>query len=320
MAELAARRGTFSWSRIPGVAYILFTLVVVFSATGQGFLGGANLVNIAMQSTILLLLALPMTLIIMTEGIDLSMGAVATLACVVLAMVAVATGSVTLALLAGLGVGLGFGLANGALVAGPGIPPFVVTLGTLGIAQGLSLVVTDGQSVTGIGENVTYFYNGRVLGVPVAVVIAGIAYGLTHWLLYQTRFGAYIFALGGNPDALRLAGVKAKTVLVGVYALGGAMAAMAALLLTARMSAGHPTAGIGLEFDAIAAVAVGGTSFEKGNGWLPGTLLGVLTVGVLRNGLNLLAIPSSVQVVAIGVLIIAALLVDGFKRGGRGAL
>jgi ribose transport system permease protein len=314
MTELVLERESFAWSRIPGVAYILFALAAVFALTGQGFLGGANLINIATQSTTLLLLALPMTLIIMTEGIDLSMGAVATLACVALAMVAVATGSVTLALLAGVAVGIAFGFANGALIAWLKIPPFVVTLGTLGIAQGLALVATDGQSVTGIGENVTRFYSGTVAGVPVSVIIAGIAYLFIHWLLYQTRFGAYVFALGGNPDALRLAGVRTNTYLVGVYVLGGAMAGLAALLLTARMSAGHPTAAIGLEFDAIAAVAVGGTSFEKGNGWLPGTLLGVLTVGVLRNGLNLLAVPSSVQVAAIGVLIIAALLVDGMKK------
>jgi ribose transport system permease protein len=314
-ASIAATRPWFTWSRIPGVAYILLVLAGLFALTSEGFLGGANLVNIAMQSTILLLLALPMTLIIMTEGIDLSMGAVTTLACVVLAWVAVASGSAALALLAALAVGVAFGFANGAMIAWLKIPPFVVTLGTLGIAQGLALVVTDGQSVTGIGENVTRFYAHTVAGVPASVIIAAAAYLFVHWLLYQTRFGAYVFALGGNPDALRLAGVHTNWFLIGVYVLGGAMAALAALLLTARMSAGHPTAAIGLEFDAIAAVAVGGTSFEKGNGWLPGTLLGVLTVGVLRNGLNLLAVPSSVQVAAIGVLIIAALLVDGMKSG-----
>jgi ribose transport system permease protein len=313
MAEAVLARASFAWSRVPGVAYMLFALAALFALCGHGFLDAANLTNIAMQSTILLLIALPMTFIIMTEGIDLSLGAVLTLACVVLAGTVVATGSVTLAWLAAIGVGLVFGLANGALIAGLNIPPFVVTLGTLGIAQGLALVVTDGQSVTGVGENVTFFYGGRVAGVPVPLLLAGVVYWFMHWLLYQTRFGVYVCALGGNPDALRLAGVHANRYLVAVYALGGAMAGMAALLLTARMSAGHPTAAIGMEFDAIAAVAVGGTSFEKGNGWLPGTVLGVLTVGVLRNGLNLMAVPSSVQVVAIGALVIAALLIDGFK-------
>ena len=313
MLESALQRRAHPWSRIPGVAYMLFSLATLFAVTSKGFLDSANLTNVAMQSTLLLLLALPMTLIIMTEGIDLSMGAVLTLACVVLAAVAVQTGSVVVALIAALAVGLVFGFVNGWLVAALGLPPFVATLGTMGIAQGLALVATDGQSITGVGDNVTFFYAGRIAGVPVPLLIAAAAYFAIHWLLYRTRFGGYVFALGGNPEALRLAGVRADFFLVCVYALGGVMAGVAALLLTARMSAGHPTAAIGMEFDAIAAVAVGGTSFEKGNGWLPGTVLGVVTVGVLRNGLNLLAIPSSVQVVAIGVLVITALWVDGFK-------
>ena len=126
-------------------------------------------------------------------------------------------------------------------------------------------------------------------------------------------FGTYVFALGGNREALRLAGVSDRKVLIAVYALGGLMAGFTALMLTARMNAAHPTAAIGMEFDAIAAVAVGGTSFERGNGWLLGTLLGVLAVGVLRNGLNLLAVPSSAQVACIGVLVIIALLIDGLR-------
>lgn len=239
-----------------GALLMLVVLCVVFALGTENFSSGPNLVNIAVQSTILLLLALPMTLIIMTEGLDLSMGAVLTLANVVVATVAVKSGGVGAALLAGLGVGLAFGLINGLLVAKLAIPPFVATLGTLGAAQGLALVVTDGQ---------------------------------------------------------RLAGVRTRLYLVAVYVLGGLMAGFAALLLAARISSGHPTAAIGMEFDAIAAVAVGGTSFEKGKGWLLGTLIGVLAVGVLRNGLNLLGVTSAVQVSAIGLLVIAALMIDAFR-------
>jgi ribose transport system permease protein len=314
MAELAARIQAFRPLRLPGVAYTLLALVLIFSATSGDFLDRFNLTHIGMQSTILLLLALPMTLIILTEGIDLSIGAVLTLAGVALAAIVVKTGSLLLACLAALGVGAAFGLANGALVAWLELPPFVATLGTLGIAQGLALVVTDGQSITGVGEAVTYFYGGTLAGFPVPIVIAVVFYVFIHWLLYYTRFGAYVFALGGNADALRLAGVNGAAYRAAVYAFGGIMAGVAALLLTARMSAGHPTAAIGLEFDAIAAVALGGTSFERGNGWLFGTVLGVLAVGILRNGLNLLAVPSSAQVIAIGVLVIAALLIDSFKQ------
>ncbi|MGY2488948.1 ABC transporter permease [Cupriavidus sp. CP313] len=299
--------------KLPGSVWVLLLLTLAFSASGHGFLSLANLLNVGTQSTILLLIALPMTLIIMTEGLDLSMGAVLTLCGVALAMVMVATGSLLLALAAALGIGLLFGVLNGALVAGLGIPPFVATLGTLGVAQGLALVVTDGQSVVGIGDTVPLLYSGALLGIPVPLWIAAAFYGLFHWLLYRTRFGAYVFALGGNREALKFAGVRINRWLVTVYALGGVMAGIAALLLTARMNAGHPTAAIGLEFDAIAAVAVGGTTFDRGNGWLPGTVLGVLAVGVLRNGLNLVGVQSSIQVAAIGLLVLVVLLIESIK-------
>jgi len=293
---------------------VLLVLCAGFAVASPYFATPANVANVLVQSTILLLLALPMTLIIMTEGLDLSMGAVLTLASIALAFTVIATGSATLGILAALAVGLAFGLLNGWLVAGLALPPFIATLGTLGFAQGLSLVVTDGQSVVGIPRTVQAVYSGTFAAIPYPVLIAALAYLAFHMLLYHTKLGAYVFALGGNREALKLAGVPDRLMLVAVYALGGFMAGFAALLMTARMNAAHPTAGIGFEFDAIAAVAVGGTSFEKGNGWLPGTLLGVLAVGVLRNGLNLLAVPSSAQVACIGALVIVALTIDALRR------
>ncbi|WP_454726716.1 MULTISPECIES: ABC transporter permease [Cupriavidus] len=304
--------------RVPGSVWVLLLLAAAFSLAAPDFPSVANLLNIGTQSTILLLIALPMTLIIMTEGLDLSMGAVLTLCGVVLAMVMVATGSLPLALGAALLTGLAFGLLNGALVAWLEIPPFVATLGTLGVAQGLALVATDGQSVVGIGDAIPLIYAGEWLGVPFPLWIGAAFYGLFHWLLYRTRFGACVFALGGNREALKFSGVRVNAYLIAVYVLGGLMAGVAALLLTARMNAGHPTAAIGMEFDAIAAVAVGGTTFDRGNGWLPGTVLGVLAVGVLRNGLNLVGVQSSVQVAAIGLLVLVVLLIESFKGSGKG--
>jgi ribose transport system permease protein len=314
MSEQAVSLPSPRLPAVPGVAVALAGLSLLFAMASPGFLTTANLSNVLVQSVVLLLLALPMTLIIMTEGLDLSMGAVLTLASLVLALIVVATQSLTLALAGALGVGLAFGLVNGWLIAGLSIPPFVATLGTLGAAQGLALIVSDGQSVVGIPRFVRQVYSGNVLGVPTPILIGAGFYALLHILLYHSRFGSYVCALGGNRDALTLAGVRWKRLLVAVYMLGGAMAGGAALLMTARINAGHPTAAIGMEFDAIAAVALGGTSFEKGNGWLFGTLLGVLTVGVLRNGLNLMAVPSSVQVACIGALVIVALLIDGMRR------
>jgi len=298
---------------IPGVAVMLALLIGIFGSIAPGFLSLANITNVLLQSTILMMLALPMTLIIMTEGLDLSMGAVVTLTSLMVAIVSLATGSMLLGLAAAIVVGIAFGALNGWLVAMAGIPPFVATLGTLGMAQGLCLIVSDGQSVVGIPRSVRDIYAATVAGLPVPVVVALITYAAFHVLLYHTRFGTYIFALGGNREALQYAGRSPARWLIGVYTIGGLMAGIAGLLMTARMNAGHPTAGLGLEFDAIAAVAVGGTSFERGNGWLFGTLLGVMAVGVLRNGLNLLALPSSLQVASVGFLVIVALFLDGLR-------
>ena len=313
MTAEAMRQGVSLLARIPGVAIVLALLIVGFSLANPNFATPGNIANLLVQSTLLTLLALPTTVVIMTEGLDLSIGAVLTLASIALALTVVATGSAALGMLAGLAVGLGFGLLNGVLVASLNLPPFIATLGTLGIAQGLSLVVTDGQSVVGIPSSIERIYSGTLLGIPVPILLAAAAYGVVHVLLYRTRFGVAVFALGGNREALRLAGVSDRAMLVAVYALSGLIAGFAALLMTARLNAAHPTAGLGLEFDAIAAVAVGGTSFERGNGWLFGSLLGVIAVGVLRNGLNLAAVPSSTQVACIGALVIVALFIDALR-------
>ncbi len=317
MSRAAVLEGGARWraaaSRAPGVAYLLAALLVFFALFGPRFASAPNLLNIGIQSSILLLLALPMTLIIMAEGLDLSMGAVLGLAGIVLASALVAGYGLPAALGAALAVGLVFGVANGLLVTRVGLPPFAATLGTLGAAQGGALVATGGQSVVGIGPSLPALYASSWLGIPFSIWVAVAAYGAFHVLLYHTRFGACVFAIGGNRDALALAGVRVHAYHAAIYALGGLMAGFAALLLTGRMNAGHPTAAIGMEFDAIAAVIVGGTRFERGYGGLPGTVLGVLAVGVLKNGLNVLAVPSSLQVASIGLLLIAALLVDSIR-------
>jgi len=313
MAKAAPAVFPHPLQRLPGVAIVLTLLVVVFAVSAPGFISPTNIANVLVQSTVLLLLSLPMTLVIMTEGLDLSMGAVVTLTSIIIAIVSLATGSMLQGLLAAIAVGTLFGLANGYLVARLNIPPFVATLGTLGMAQGLALIASDGQSVVGIPHSVSDVYLASPFGVPLPIIIGVGAYLVFHGLLYHTRFGTYVFALGGNREALIYAGLSPTRLLIAVYAISGAMAGFAGLLMTARMNAGHPTAGLGLEFDAIAAVAVGGTSFERGNGWLLGTALGVLAVGVLRNGLNLLALPSSIQVASVGALVIFALFFDGLR-------
>ena len=301
------------FQRIPGVAMMLMVGIFFFGILSKDFLSVSNLTNIGLQSSILLLISLPMTLVIMTEGIDMSIGALLTFCGVVMAYTLSVTHSFPIAICLAMCCGLLVGLINGSIIVYCKLPPFVVTLGTLGICQSLALVVTDGQSITDVGEVVQLAYNGKVGGVAIPLIFSAIAYFITYFLLYQTRFGIYVCAIGGNRESLNLAGVSTNFYHLAVYAFSGLMAGVASILLTARMSAGHPTAAIGMEFDAIAAVVVGGTSFEKGNGWLLGTLLGVITVGVLRNGLNLLGVPSSVQVASIGLLVLVALLIDSMK-------
>jgi ribose transport system permease protein len=300
-------------ARVPGVAWMMLAILVGFAALNREFVGVANLVNIGSQSSILLLIALPMTFVILTEGIDVSAGAVAAAASVALGFVMQSGAHTWLGIVAAIAVGALFGLLNGTLIAWLALPPFVVTLGTMGVAQGVALLLSGGQSITDIGTVIPAIYNGTVLGVPAPLVIAVLAYALSHVLMYRSRVGIFARAIGGNPEALRFAGISTRAWLIGIYTFAGAMFGCAAVLLTARMSTAHPTASLGLEFDAIAAVIVGGTSFEKGKGGLVGTLLGVLTIGMLRNGLDLVGVPSSVQVSCIGVLVLLALFVEGWK-------
>ncbi|QCI65320.1 ABC transporter permease [Phreatobacter stygius] len=317
MADLALPTGLSRrlHVRSPGIWVILALLILVFAVTAPGFLSQRNITNIGQQSSILLILALPMTLIILTEGLDLSMGALTGLVSMGIALTSSLGYPVPVAILVGLSIGFAGGLFNGVLVAKLQIPPFVGTLGTLGMAQGLAVVMTDGQSIVDIADAIPDFYSARVLGMPAPVLVAVIAYAVTHFLLYRTQFGVAVFALGGNREAWKLAGGHVDRCLIAVYGFAGLMVGIAGFLFTARMSAGHPTASLGMEFDALAAVALGGTSFERGNGWLFGTVLGVLAIGVLRNGLNLLGFASSMQVVSVGLLVLVALFIDGFRRG-----
>ncbi len=315
MADVSlAHRATSRFEiRAPGIWIILAALLLVFATTTPRFLSAANLTNIGLQSSILLLLALPMTLVILTEGLDLSMGALMALVSMIVGLTSAAGYPVPVSIAAGLMVGLAGGILNGLLVAKLDMPPFVATLGTLGMAQGLAVVLTDGQSVVDLADAIPAIFSVAVFGVPLPIWLSVAAYSVTHYILYHTQFGVSIFAIGGNRDAWKLSGGNVDRCLIGVYAFAGVMVGIAGFLFTSRMSAGHPTASLGMEFDAMAAVALGGTSFEKGNGWLFGTVLGVLAIGVLRNGLNLLGFPSSVQVVSVGVLVLIALFIDGLR-------
>ena len=299
---------------LPSIVPLGIVLLAAALLGVHGFAGARNLANVGLQASILLMLSMPMTLVIMSEGLDLSIGAVLSLCSVVLAEALAGGHGLAIGLALSLAVGAAFGACNGTLIALAGLPPFVVTLGTLGVAQGLALVLTDGNAVSGIGPLLSQLYGYTLAGVPLPVLVALATWLLTHVLLYHTRFGTYVFAIGGNRDALVLAGARASVWHIAIYVYAGLVAGVAALLLTGRMNSAHATVAIGMEFDAIAAVVLGGTSFERGDGWLAGTALGVLTIAVLRNALDLLGIESSLQVVSIGVLILIVVMVDSLVK------
>jgi ribose transport system permease protein len=299
--------------RAPGAFYLIAVMGVFLTLWTPGFFTAANLTNIALQVAVLTIVALGMTLIILTEGLDLSLGPVLGLCGVVASLVIVSGYPLPLAVGAALAIGTCFGLLNGILIAVAGLPAFIVTLGSFGIAQSIAMVLTQGDSVVNLPAYFRWFNDGVFLGIPVPIWATVTAFALTWLLLYHTKFGRYVFAIGGNRQALILAGVRVSFWHVGVYVYAGVLTALASFIMTARMNAAHPTIGVGLEFDAIAAVILGGTSFEKGRGGIAGTVMGALAVGVLRNGLNLLGVGTEWQVAIVGIVIITAVGIDSLR-------
>jgi ribose/xylose/arabinose/galactoside ABC-type transport system permease subunit len=295
-----------------GLLFSFLLLGLALSLLSNRFLQPANLVNILRQASINGIIAVGMTLVILTGGIDLSVGSVLALSAVISADLLKKGAGTPLALLAALALGLALGVFNGLIIARGKIPPFIATLGMLTVARGLTLMYTQGQPVTGLSESFRFIGAGSIGPIPMPIVVAGLTFLLGYVLLTRTRFGEYIYLLGDNPSAARLVGVPTDRMTVLVYALSGLCAALAGLVLIARLDSAQPVIGQGYEFDAIAAVVVGGTSFSGGEGTLGGTLLGVLLIETLNNGLNLLNVSSHWEPVVKGVVIALALLLYKF--------
>jgi len=291
-----------------GLVLSFILLCVALSLLSDRFLTLNNVVNVLRQSTINGIIAVGMTLVILTAGIDLSVGAVLALCTVVTADLLQKGAPVPLAVVAGLSLGTGLGVVSGLIITKARVPPFVVTLGMMTVARGLALTYTQGRPITGLPAGFRFMGTGSLGPIPMPIVLAGFAFLLGYVLLTRTRVGEYILALGNNPVAARYAGIATDRYTTFVYAVAGLLAALAGMILVARLDSAQPTAGLGYEFDAIAAVVVGGTSFAGGEGGLGGTLLGVLVIAVLNNGLNLLNVSSFYQPVVTGVVIALALL------------
>jgi ribose transport system permease protein len=297
----------------------LLILTAVLSVASPQFLTIDNLLNIFRQSAVNGLLALGQLLVILTAGIDLSVGSILGLSTVVFAKSLKAGAHPLVAILAALACGLLLGFINGLLLTVLRLPhPFVSTLGMMNVARGAAMLLSAGFPIPDLPAGARVLGAGTVLGVPAPVLVMLAMFALFGFILRHTVFGRDVYAIGGNREASRLAGIPVNARLNAVYALSGALAGLAAVLLAGRMNAGFPLAGVGAELDSIAAVIIGGASFFGGVGNVSGTLIGALIIAVLRNGLNLLNVSAHWQMVVIGVVIIWAVWVDVLRRrGGR---
>lgn len=293
----------------------LLLLCLALSLASPYFLTLANLSNVLEQTSLNAIVAVGMTFVIISAGIDLSVGSILALAGVVLATLLAASWPTPLAILVGLAVGVLCGLANGALITWGRLPPFIATLGMMSIARGGALLFTGGRPVSGFDVHFRGLATGSLWILPAPIFIMLLVYAISHGLLTRTKFGLYTYAIGGNEEATRLSGIDVNLYKILVYAFSGLTSAIAAVILTARLNSAQPIAGINYELDAIAATVIGGSSLMGGQGTLLGTLIGALIMGVLKNGLNLLGVSAFLQQIVIGAVIIVAVMVDTvFKR------
>ncbi|WP_255428488.1 ribose ABC transporter permease [Sporosarcina psychrophila] len=293
----------------------LLLIVIIISIMSPNFLTLNNLLNVLRQVSINALIAFGMTFVILTGGIDLSVGSILALTGAVTAGLMAGGMDPLLAMFLGLLLGAVLGAINGVIIAKGKVAPFIATLATMTIYRGLTLVYTEGKPISGLGDSQAFQLLGKgyFFGIPVPVITMGITFGILYFILKKTTFGRRVYAVGGNEEASRLSGISVDRIKIYVYALTGMLAALAALILTSRLNSAQPTAGNMFELDAIAAVVLGGTSLTGGRGWIVGTLIGALIIGVLNNGLNLIGVSSFFQQVVKGAVILVAVLLDRKK-------
>jgi len=293
----------------------LIVLVIVVSIMNPSFLAPLNILNLLRQVAINALIAFGMTFVILTGGIDLSVGAILALSSTLMAGMMVSGMDPILAIILGCLLGAIMGALNGLLITKGKMAPFIVTLATMTIFRGLTMVYTNGNPITGLGDSFMFqvFGRGYFLGIPVPALTMIITFTILWVILHKTPFGRQTYAIGGNEKAAIISGIKVDRVKIMIYSLAGLLAALAGAILTSRLNSASPTAGDSYELDAIAAVVLGGTSLSGGRGWIVGTLIGALIIGTLNNGLNLLGVSSFFQMVVKGGVIILAVLMDRKK-------
>lgn len=306
-----------------GILIALAMLCIVLSVVSENFLTSRNIINVLRQTSINGILAIGMTFVILTRGIDLSVGSVVALVGVVSASFATtsAAGFIPgapymplIPILVGLITGTAMGAVSGVVVARFSVPAFVATLGMLSAARGLTLIYSGGRPVPALTDGYRWIGTGDIAGIPVPIILFGLVFAVAHFVLTRTRFGRHVYAVGGNPHAAKVSGLPVRRIRFSVYAISGALAGIAGMILAARTGSALPQAGVAYELDAIAAVVIGGTSLAGGIGRVTGTVIGALLIGVMNNGLDLLGVESYYQQVIKGGLIVAAVMLDRSRK------
>jgi len=312
MKELKA---FFTKSPTGGIFLALILVCVLFSSMTSRFLTPTNISVILNQVSVNAILAFGVTFVIIAGGIDLSLGSLVAVCGVVVALLSQNNEyALWLAIFGTLLAGIALGALNGIIVVLTKVPPFIVTLGTMTIGRGVALILSKGRPISDLNESLNFLGNGDLLGVPIPIIFLVLSFATCHVLLTKTIFGRYVKAIGGNEMASFVAGVRVNRIKLYVYMISGLFAALAGILLTARINTGQPNAGLGFELDAIAAVIIGGTSNRGGKGTITGTLLGVLFIGVINNGLDLINVSAYWQQVIMGGIIILAVVLDGLYQ------
>jgi ribose transport system permease protein len=294
---------------------ILILMWVVLAFLSPYFFTVDNIFEITLQTAVIALIAAGSTLVIISGGIDLSVGSVFAASAVVGGIVFTSTGNLMLALSTTLGMGALLGLVNGLLITRVGVPPFIATLGMMGIARGLALIISKGIPIYGLDERFRWIGQGKVFDViPVPTLIVIVVYAIFYVVMNYTRFGRFVYSIGSNTEAARLSGINVSLVLVGIYTIAGLMSGLASIVEAGRLATVQPAGGNGYELLAIGAVLIGGASTFGGEGSILATLIGALLVTTIRNGLNILGVNAFWQYVVNGIVIIAAVAIDQYRR------
>ncbi len=304
--------------KLPPVTWVVLAILVFFAFTSSGFFTSSNLLSIVRQGSFLWMMATAATIVLLSEGLDLSLGSVMTLSGVIAAMLLNLGVPAPVAALGGIMVGVISGTINGMLISVFKMPAFISSLGLMSVVGGLAIIITKASSVVVRDEGFIFFGAGNLFGIPMPVIIALLVFGFTYIMLYHTAFGRYIIAIGGNQSGARLSGVDVDKYRWLVFVFSGIVAAITGVVIAARLQTADPTVGVGWEFDAVAAAILGGTSTKKGNGGINGTIIGVLLIAILRNGLNVFSFPllsiTSVPAIwksfVIGLVLLSAIVFD----------